>query len=207
MNWVGLTGGIGSGKSTVGQYLKRVGAQVFEADVLAKTVLEEKKIQVKIFHAFGKKILQASGKIDPKKLAEVVFQNRKKLDQLEKIIHPPVIREIKKKIQEERGEKSSIGIFIIPLLFEKHLERFFKKVIVVVCLKKKRIERASRHLKISPQQVLFRMKHQMDSKLQMKKANFIIHNRGTKLELKSETQKVWVELIKIFNIKGEKKYG
>jgi dephospho-CoA kinase len=187
---IGLTGGMGSGKSTVGHFLVRLGAKVIEADDLAHECFNKKWIQEKIVRTFGKKVLDSNGKVHKKKLAGVVFQDQKKLRRLEGILHPPVIQEIKKELLAAKRKREPMMVVIIPLLFEKRLEKLFDKTVAVASPKRLRILRAARGLKIMPSEVTVRMQHQLSSAVQRKMADFVIRNYGTKRQLKREVEKL-----------------
>lgn len=196
MKIIGLTGGIGSGKSTFGKFLKACGAKVIEADDLAKKYLTSSAGSKKIVRQFGKDLLSIRGKIRKKKLAQIVFADQQKLLQLEAILHPPVIANIKKEISRFRGaERKRMLVVIVPLLFEKKIERFFDKIMVVRAPKEKRAARASQRLRIKPKEVLRRMACQIKSALQVKKADIVIKNDGSKKELKEKSKKIFNQLM------------
>ena len=105
---VGLTGGIASGKSTVSKYLAEKGFKVYDADKIAKDISEKKLVQEEIILNFGDKILTEDGKVDRKKLKEIVFADKDKLKKLNAIIHPKIIdfyRELKEKNTDETSRK------------------------------------------------------------------------------------------------------
>ena len=112
---VGLTGGIASGKSTVSKYLAEKGFKVYDADKIAKDSSKKNLVHEVIILKVGDKILTEDGKVDRKKLKEIVFADKDKLKKLNAIIHPKVIdfyRELKEKNTDETI------IFDVPLLFE-----------------------------------------------------------------------------------------
>lgn len=192
---IGLTGGIGSGKSTVGEFLKELGAEVIDADEIAQAYLQKKWIQEKIVRSFGKGILNFQGNIHKKKLAELAFKNSKKLKKLEGFLHPWVIQEIRKKIHQARKDKRPRPwVIIVPLLFETHLEDSFERIIVVTSPKRLRIQRASKKLKIPASEVRERMNFQLDPRIQLKKADFVIKNNGTKRKLRHRARKLFLKL-------------
>ena len=188
---LGLTGGIGAGKSTVGKYLRQIGIKVIEADDLVHECFKRKQIQERMIRAFGREILNSNGRINKKKISEVVFQDQKNLRKLEGILHPPVIREIKEELlKRKRSHDFQFMAVIVPLLCEKRLEGLFDKIIVVMSPKKLRISRAAKHLKIKPEEVMDRMRHQFHSSKQKKMADLIIQNTKTKKQLKKEVEKL-----------------
>lgn len=197
---IGITGGIGSGKSTVGRFLAKSNATVLEADEIAGKFIARKKIQQKIVHIFGKSILDLKRNIRKKKLANIVFRDVKKLRMLEAILHPLVIHEIKRQISssiktKRRDTSGPLLAIIVPLLFEKKLEYLFDLTVAVTCPKALRIARGAKHLKMSSQDVMRRMHHQMDPHKQKKYADEEIKNNGSKHQLKKNIEK-FLEKIK-----------
>ncbi len=189
---IGLTGGIGSGKSTFAQYLKSQGAKIFEADDEAKKFLKHSLVKAKIVRRFGKEFLDKNHQIDAKKLGAFVFQEKSRLRTLENILHPYVIKNIKKTIFFLKKRKSKgIYVFVIPLLFEKKLEKLFDVVIVLQASEKQRIQRASHRLKISTEEVKQRIKHQLKPHLQTRKACIVVQNNKSKKELKNKSKQIF----------------
>lgn len=189
---IGLTGGIGSGKSTVAQYLKKNGIPVTDADEIAIECLKMPSVIRQIVTHFGKDVLNVEGKVSRKKIGNIAFRSSEKLKCLEKIIHPIVIRSIQEKIQMGRDK---ISVYTVPLLLEKKLERLFDYIVVVDAPRHCQVERASKRLRISREAVRLRMKNQMHSGERRKRADFIIKNAGTKQELFLKT-KIFLEKLK-----------
>ncbi len=195
---IGLTGGIGSGKSTFAQFLKQWGAKIFEADDEAKKYLKHSLVKSEIIRKFGKEFLDKDKKINSKKLGAFVFQEKSRLRILENILHSYVIKNIKKTIFFLKKKKSKgIYIFVIPLLFEKRLEKLFDVVIVLQASEKQRIQRASHRLKISTDEVKQRMKHQLKPNLQTRKACIVVQNNKSKKELKNKSKQIFKQWIHI----------
>ncbi len=170
---LGITGGIGTGKTTVLNELEKKGFNVFNTDKIAKKEMD--KIKEEIKELFGKEVLTKQG-IDHKKLAKIVFNNKKKLKELNELIHPLV----KKKIEEEiKGIKKTA--LEIPLLFESGMEKLCDKVLVVYSEKEKMIERKKD--KITKEELLKRISFQIPLKEKIRKADYLIENKGTIKEL------------------------
>ena len=112
---VGLTGGIASGKSTVSNYFREFGAEVLDADVVAKELSEKEENVAKIIEIFGNEILDENGNISRKKMRERAFLEKDKLKQLNELLHPQIIEVFKNK--RENTKEDEIVIFDIPLLF------------------------------------------------------------------------------------------
>lgn len=190
---VGLTGGIGTGKTTVAKMFAKLGAKVIDADDIAKRCIYKNGICFEeVVDTFGDDIL-TRGRIDRKKLASVVFNNKRQLKKLENIIHPKVIEIIKKKIisYEERGVK--IVVLDVPLLFESGLDEMSDIIIVVVTNKKVQVERAVKSLGISKEEVLNRISAQMTMKEKILLSDRSINNNGSLKQTRKAVKDVWVD--------------
>jgi dephospho-CoA kinase len=134
---IAITGGIGSGKSTVAQYFREQGFNVFSCDKIYSDLLREKSFLNKLEKAFGD-ILDREGNLDRKKLGEIVFGDREKLKQLDGITHPEIM---KRAIELMEGH--DVSFCEVPLLFEGGFEKLFDKVVVVLRDRQKRAEAVS----------------------------------------------------------------
>ncbi|MBK7843678.1 MAG: dephospho-CoA kinase [Bdellovibrionales bacterium] len=132
MKWIGLTGGIASGKSTVAQILREMGHSVVDADALARLVVAKNGPAYReVISVFGPDFFDSSGDLDRKKLGQAVFADKKKRVQLEQIIHPKVksLAFLEKSRLEMEGK--SIAFYDVPLLYEKNLESEFDAVLLI----------------------------------------------------------------------------
>ncbi len=134
MLWIGLTGAIGSGKSTIGSYLKTKGWDVIDADQLARDAVAPKSVGLmSVVQSFGSGVLNEDGTLNRGLLAKIVFASPEARALLETIVHP-LVRE---KAQYLRGALEAQGVSLafyeVPLLFEKSMESQFDKIIVVFC--------------------------------------------------------------------------
>ena len=182
-----ITGSIASGKSTVVNLLKERGFSVIDADLIAHEQLEICKGE--IVKVFGEQILDDAGKIDRKKLGAIVFNEPKKLKNLEQILHP----KIKAEILSKASQLESFGriYFVdIPLFFEKK-ERYteFKNVAVIYAPKELLLSRLMSRNGLSLEDAKARVELQMDIEQKRKKANFTIDNSGDKENLEQELEK------------------
>jgi len=190
--YVGLSGGIGSGKSTVAKIFSDLGAVVIDADAISREVLEPGQIGYEnTILTFGESVLSESGSIDRKKLAEIVFQNPAELAKLEAIIHPAVIA----KVAQIRDSlpATSVVVYDTPLLVEKGLESQFDKVIIVLADELSRKDRlVLRGLEMPD--IEGRISNQATDAQRARVADYIIYNNGTLSELQDNVSKVWHQL-------------
>ena len=183
---IGITGGIGSGKSTVSRILsEKLNAPILDADKIAKEAVNSPEIISKIKKFFGESIFDNPQIINREKLSDIVFSNENKLLELNKIIHPYVIEEIEKKVNELKQDNEYI-ILDVPLPNESFIN-LSDKIIVVVANEETRIKRVMTRSNLSEESVKKRIEKQMPVENYIKLADFLIKNNGSMEEL---TQKI-----------------
>ncbi len=189
MQVFGLTGGIGSGKSTVAEMIERFGVPVISADELSRMVVAPGTVGLaEVTEAFGEDVLGEGGKLDRGKLAKVVFSNPAKRKQLESILHP-LIRERfleVKEVLEQAGHTQLV--YEIPLLFENNLEHTVDGVIVVTASEPIRIERVIARSNLRPSEVRRRIDAQIDENTRRNKADYLIVNDGDRVDLQEAVE-------------------
>lgn len=179
---IGITGGIGSGKSTVCHVLsEKLKAPILDADKISKQAMNSPEIILLIKKFFGEVIFESPELIDRAKLADIVFSNEKKLSELNNIIHPYVMKEIEKKINELK-ECNEFILLDVPLPNEDFI-RLSNKIIVVVTNEETRIKRVMKRSGLSESDVKRRIAKQMNTENYIKLADFIIKNNGNIDEL------------------------
>lgn len=174
---VGLTGGIGSGKTTIANHFKALGVPVYIADDEAKKIMNSEKVISKIQKVFGNEILE-NNKINKEKLAQIVFSNPEKLNQLNQIIHPEVREHF-----IDWLEKHIEYPFVIKeaaILFESGSYKDCDYIITVVAPLEKRIERILLRDNTTRQAILDRMKNQWNDVDKIVKSDFVINNEDVK---------------------------
>ncbi|WP_407535838.1 dephospho-CoA kinase [Cetobacterium somerae] len=187
---LGLTGGIGSGKSTVSKIFLSMGVKVFDADLIAKDILETEQVKEEIKEKLGKEFINLkSNSVDKELLKKEIFNNSKKLNILNGIVHPRVVEIYKKKYLEFK-DKKEIVIFDVPLLFEVNLERYCDKVIVVDIDLKIQIERIKNRDNIDVTLINKIIAAQMSREERNMKADILIENNGSLEELKQKIEKI-----------------
>lgn len=175
MKRIGITGGIGSGKSTVCKLFALLGVPVYAADDESKKLLDDNaSVKLAIVGAFGESILDESGFIDRKQLATLVFNDKMKLDQLNGIVHPAVAKHF-----EDWCKKQSNVPYILKeaaILFESGANKGVDEVIVVTAPKDIRIQRVIGRDKVSSEEVEKRMANQWPEEEKVKLANYVLTN-------------------------------
>ena len=133
---LGLTGGVGMGKSTASHFLYDLGFKVADTDDIARTLVEPGKPALEdIVKAFGKEVLQDNGALNRVKTAELVFSDDSKRLRLEDILHPLIRENWEIRLNEWSAQNEKLGVVVIPLLYETECERYFDKVVCIACSK------------------------------------------------------------------------
>lgn len=194
---IGLTGGIGSGKSSVSALLKEWGTYIFDADTVAKDILANNETaQSEIIAEFGTDILGIDGKIDKKKLSRIAFQDEDHQLRLNTIIHPYIFREIDSEYDRILA-KGKHDAFIVDaaLIYESGADTHMDYIIVVTSHLKLRTERVLNLGNLSRDEFFKRMELQWPDETKVHMADFVIHNNGTPKDLEKETKIVFKKLI------------
>lgn len=171
---IGLTGGIGSGKSTVAKYIASKGIPVYIADEEAKNIMNQEEVISEISSIFSENVLNDLNKLDRKKIASIVFNDSNKLKELNAIIHPKVKRHFKDWL--ERHKDYPFIIKEVAILFETGGDKECDEVILVTAPKKLRIQRTILRDNIDEKSVRERIKNQFSDEIKKKSSKFIINN-------------------------------
>ena len=192
---VGLTGGIGSGKSAAGKYFVELGIDVIDADDISKNILD-KNIKAKelFIKNFGDKFLDKNNNIDRDLLRSKIFVNEKKKNILESIIHPIVREEITKFINQS---DSIYKLIMVPLIYETNSQDFYDKIIVVDCNEENQILRASERDNKSKENIINIINNQASRENRNSIADEIILNDSTLDNLRDQVIKVHQKLLGI----------
>ncbi len=191
---VGLTGGIGSGKSAVTKIFEGLGVKVVDADVASRQpVMKGQPALKKIVEKFGANILTSEGELDRRKLREIIFNDNSAKDWLENLLHP-LIHQIL--IDDLTSASSSYAILVSPLLFETNQKDLCSKTIVVDATEDRQIDRTSKRDNVEPSQVKLIIDSQIDRKSRNELADIIILNDGSLQELEEKVKKFHEDLEK-----------
>ena len=191
---IGLTGGIGSGKSAAAEYFIELGIDVIDADEVSKNILVKNENAKKAFiERFGKKYFK-NNQIDREALREDIFQDETKRKNLESIIHPIVRDEIEQFLV---NSKSIYKIVMVPLIIETNSVEFYDKIIVVDCETNLQIERASSRDNQSKENIINIMNNQATREERLKIASFVIENNSNLDDLRDSVIKAHQKILGI----------
>ncbi len=181
---IGLTGGIGTGKSTVAQIFREKGIPVVDTDIISREVINYPEVVNRLVEEFGKEILEEEAesqkkskerKISRNKLGQIVFKDEKKVSILNSIMHPLIIKVMKEQTEKLKKDNKII-VADVPLLFEIHLEKEFDITVLVYADKETQIKRIMKRDKRTLEQAEDIINSQMDIEEKKKKSNYIIYN-------------------------------
>ena len=192
---VGLTGGIGSGKSVAGDFFIELGIDVIDADHVSKNILGDNESAKKLFlEHFGEKFIDKNNNVDRALLRDEIFKNEDKKEVLESIIHPLVREEIFNFIE---NSNSVYKIIMVPLIYETNSQDFYDKIVVVDCKEENQIIRASKRDNKTKNDIINIMKNQASSDERMSIADEVIKNDSSLDDLKKQVIKVHQKLLGI----------
>ena len=193
---VGLTGNIGSGKSTVAQMLSERGATIIDADVLARRAVElGTSGYEKIVARWGNEVLSPDGHLDRAALRRIVFADNSQLEELNQIVHPEVERLRMRLVEQARKRGDRIVVCDIPLLFERHMTDRFDRIILVDAHRAIRLDRLVKDRALHEAEAMEMIAAQMPAELKRARADFLIENDGTLMHLERRVQDVWNALL------------
>jgi dephospho-CoA kinase len=187
---VGLTGGIGSGKSTASKFFETLGAFIFDADEEAKTLIAKDGIvQHELISEFGTDIIDGAGRVDKIKLARIAFQDEDHQQRLNLVVHPYIYDLIDEEFNRVLREgKHEIFIVDAALIYESGYDAHLDYIIVVTALFKHRMERALSRETLSRVEILKRVEFQLPEEAKVSMADFVIHNDGTEGSFKKSIE-------------------
>ena len=175
---IGLTGGIGSGKSLAGDFFSELGIDVIDYDRIAREILDKNSEAKKLFlDNFGSEFLDKNQNINRELLRSKIFKDDKKKKKLESIVHPIVRQEIIKFIN---NSNSIYKIIMVPLIYETQSKHIYDKIIVIDCDENKQIDRATKRDNKSKEDILNIINNQASRSQRKSIANYVIENNSSK---------------------------
>jgi dephospho-CoA kinase len=189
---IGITGGIGSGKSSFVQLLAARGAKVIDADKVGHQVIEGEGVRRELVRAFGEEIVDERGKLKRSKLGEKAFSSQENLKLLNDIVHPPLFEELKHQIKEavEDGQGHIVAVDA-ALLFEWGELGLFDRVVVIEASQEIRQQRVMARSGLSAQQVQQRMAAQLSSGEKVARADVVVDNNSNLETLERQATSLW----------------
>ncbi|MBS3900845.1 MAG: dephospho-CoA kinase [Dethiobacter sp.] len=189
---VGLTGGIATGKSTVAAIFEELGAYRIDTDRLARVVVEPlQPAWEAIVHSFGRGVLAASGSIDRKKLADIIFAEPEKREVLNKLTHPAVRTLLREELAHARKQGVGIVLVEVPLLYEAGFDCEVDCVIVVKTTEKTQLSRLLNREGLSEEAARLRIEAQMPLQEKIARADYLIDNDGPPAQTIEQAEKIW----------------
>lgn len=176
---VGLTSGLGCGKTTVAGFFRKEGAAVINADKIVARLYMETRVKRRLIRGFKT--------ANKRKIAEAVFSSKRKLAKLNAIMHPLVKKEVRKLLKVDK-KKKKVVVLDVPLLFEAKMEKICDLVVVVKCSKEQQIKRTVRKFGLSRKDTLARINSQLALSKKIKLADVVIDNSGSKGDCKKQVR-------------------
>ncbi len=192
MKVIGLTGGIGSGKSTVSRFLAELSAIVIDADKIGHEVF---KPQTRAWHevvaTFGQQMVAADGTIDREKLGAVVFSDDEARAKLNRIMHPPIQEMVKAQLEEHRHRGAGVVVLEAPLLLEAGWASLVDEVWVTTASEATVLRRLRERMGLSESESLARIRSQLSSEERLKQADVVIDTDCDLEALKAKVKELW----------------
>lgn len=185
---LGLTGSIGCGKSSLSDILKNNNIDIIDADIISRTIFEDKSLLNLVFRHFGESIKNEDGTLNRKSLGNIVFNDEDKLIELNSLTHPKIKEKILKKIKECRIQNKDIVILDAPLLIEGGYLDIIDKLLVITCDEEIQIMRVQKRDNCSKEEALSRISSQISQEEKVKYADYVIDNSGDLEELKKKAK-------------------
>lgn len=196
MTSLGVTGGIGSGKTTVCGFLEEQGARVFYADLEAKRLMQEDEaVRDQIVEAFGESAYREDGSLNRVYLADRVFGDRDEVERLNAIVHPAVFRAFASAVERAEAEDVRLLVHEAALLFEAGGDAHVDATCAVVAPDADRIARVTERDDVTEEQVRARMEHQLPQEELRHRADYVIENDGSLDDLRSKTLDLYWEIV------------
>jgi len=195
MKVIGLTGGIGSGKSTVSQFLAELGAKIIDADKVGHEVFQpDTEAWCEVVAAFGQQVLATDGSIDRKKLGAIVFADPEARARLNRIMHPRIHKAVKAQLEQYRSQGVAVAVVEAPLLVEAGWTSLVDEVWVTTAPETTILKRLKERAGLSEQESRARISAQLPNEERIKQADVVIDTDCDLDELKAKVKELWQKL-------------
>ena len=185
---VGLTGGIGSGKSTVSDLFAELGAEIIDTDEIARALTASGQPAVSIIEReFGPEVVQDNGALDRDRMRELAFSDSTARERLQNILHPLIRAEVQRRLALA---DAPYAIVVVPLLVESRGYKFADRILVVDCSEERQIERVARRSGLAPAQIEAIMATQVSRGERLAAADDVIHNEGEIAQLRAKVEQL-----------------
>ena len=190
---LGLTGGIGTGKSTVANMLKKKGIPVVDTDLISREVIEYPEIIEKIKLEISNEVFDFNNKLDREKMSEIVFENQEKLKKLNKIMHPEILKKMWL-VVEKLKKNHKIIVLDITLLFEINMEKEVDKILLIYASKEIQLKRIMERDCRSREEAIKIINSQIPLYKKREKSDYIIQNNDSLENLEKKLEKILEKL-------------
>lgn len=195
MKVIGLTGGISSGKSTVSQFLAKLGAIIIDADKVGHEAFKpDTKVWHEVVAAFGKQILTPNGEIDREKLGTIVFGNSEARARLNQIMHPRIYDMVKTQLEGYQRKGVAVVVLEAPLLLEAGWTSLADEIWVTAASENTVLKRLRERTRLSEKESLARIRSQLPTEERVRHADVVIDTDCSLTELKAKVKKLWQRL-------------
>jgi len=193
---IGVTGGVGTGKSTVAKMFRELGAVVLDADAIAHQLMEPKRLcWRRVVKGFGEEVLNEDQSINRRRLAEIVFRDAQRRRDLEAVIHPQVLRQIKQRLHRlGRLRRIRAVVLDVPLLVEVDAQGMADALVVVTAPREVQLARLA-HRYGDAEEVDARIAAQMEVSAKAALADFVVDNAGTLDATRTQVKRIWEQLV------------
>lgn len=197
MKKIGLTGNIGTGKTTVAWMFQEHGMKLLNADEIAHETIEpHTAVWKQLYERYGKRIVLGNGVVDRRALAGIIFSNDVERKFVESVIHPRVHEELTKRIADSKRNGTQMLLVEVPLLFETRWDKEMDSIIVVSCELEQQIERCREKFGWTRDEVLARIKAQRPIEEKITRADYVIDNGGSKDATLKQVKRIHAALLK-----------
>ena len=192
---IGITGGIGAGKSFLTEYFRSKGAAVVDADQIGHRVIEQAGVKQQLLECFGEEIVDQGGKIDRRRLGRKAFSDRDRYERLNQIVQPALSSALRKEVEEIRRGGERIIAVEAAVLFEWGDKEAYDAIVVVDASEEVRIQRIVRQGRLSREEIETRIAFQLPSDEKRAMADYVIGNHGTLDDLERAAETLWRQLL------------